>query len=191
MESQELATSSERKRQLKFELRINNPPTFYLDKKKKAIDPKTNQPRVDKYYLTGNIFYGEQVHFSIRTKVVNYAKTVLRPYFDNANIPKLTNVKLSLFFLYSESRSDLDNLDSFWKKVILDLMKAVTPKIQERAKKYRTELIHLGIIKDDNSKYVNEFQSKFIPRGNQLVIILEGDPDAVQTSMQSIFDQPF
>lgn len=191
MEQQQSENSSERKRQLRFEINIPNPPTFYLDKKKKAIDPKTNQPRVDKYYLTGNIFYSEQLHFSTRSKVVNFAKTFVKPYFDKANLPKMKNLKLSLFFCYGDSRSDLDNLESFWKKVILDMLKAITPKMIERAKKYKTELIHLEIIKDDNPSFVNEFQSKFIPRGNALIVILEGDPDATQMSMNEIFDRPF
>ena len=186
-----MENETERKRQLRFEIKIDSPPTFYLDIKKKTIDPKTNKLREDKYYLTGNIFYSEQLHFSTRMKVINFAKRFLRPHFESAYIPRLTNMKLSLFFCYGDSRSDLDNLDSFWKKVILDMLKTITPKMKERALKYKTELIHLEIIKDDNSKYVNEFQSKFIPRGNQLIIIIEGDRDAVQTSMQGIFDQPF
>lgn len=182
---------SERKRQLRFEINISNPPAVMLDQKKKAIDPKTNRLRVDKYYLTGNIFYSEQLHFATRVKVVNFAKHYLRPYFEEKKIPRLTNVKLSLFFCYGESRSDLDNLDSFWKKVILDLLKVATDKMKEKAKKYKSDLVHLGIIKDDNHKYVNEFQSKFIPRGNMLVIILEGDPDAVQTSLNLNDRDPF
>lgn len=144
-----------------------------------------------RHYLTGNLFYSDQLHFTTRTMIVNEVKKILTPHFRSQNIPVLTNVKLSLVCMRHDDNFDLDNWESFWKKIILDLLKTPTPKMIEKGKKYRTEMIHLNILPDDRAKHVKHFETKFVQRGNMMVIILEGEKQVTQSEITFDDETPF
>lgn len=141
---------------------INDPPTKYIKKvtkRKKRPDGTKKEGLEDVYYLTGNLFYSSDTHFSVRSEIVYFMKYFLLEHFQG--LPKLEKMRLFITYQRTTDNFDLDNKVYFWKKIILDLLKTPSQKEVARAKKYKRDIVTLNIIKDDSCKYVDECREKY------------------------------
>jgi len=150
------------------EIIIKDPPTKYIKKVTKRREGSKKKNLEDVYYLTANLFYSSDIHFSIRSKIVNGMKDFLFEYLDD--IPKLSKMKMNIIYQRPSDGFDLDNKIYFWQKILLDLFKEPSDGDVKRALKYKKEIKSLRVIKDDSCKYVNELNSKY-EKGPHLIKI--------------------
>ncbi len=141
------------------EITILDPPTKYVKKVTRRKQGSKKKGLEDIYYLTANLFYSNNVHFSLRSDIVNSAKGFLLEHFKD--IPKLNKIRLDMVYQRPTDNFDLDNKIYFWQKILLDLMKTPSAKEEKRALMYKKEIKTLRIIKDDSCKYVSELNSKY------------------------------
>jgi len=186
-------TSENNSKKLNFRIEIDNPPRHLDITAKRKVDPKTLQLKKTRYYLTGNLFYSDKLHFTTRIRIVNEIKKHLLPFFqpvlEQLNGKQMTNVKLSLVCMRHDDNFDLDNWESFWKKIILDMLKTPTDKMIEKAKRFKSELIHLSVIPDDRTKHVNHFETRFVQRGNMMIVFIDADPVVTSNQLSLTIDK--
>lgn len=150
------------------EIIIKDPPTKYVKRVTRRKAGSKKKGLEDVYYLTANLFYSNDVHFSLRSDIVNNVKGFLHEYLKD--VPKLDKMRLDIVYQRPTDNFDLDNKIYFWQKILLDLMKTPTDREVKKALRYKKEIKTLRIIKDDSVKYVPELNSKYI-KGEHLIKI--------------------
>jgi hypothetical protein len=154
------------------EIVIDNPPTKYLDRKKKKIDPKTGQLKVDVHYLTANLFFAG-IPFYLRSKITNEIKDYLVPHLKG--LPKLQKARVYLIYYKKSDNWDLDNKGYFWLKMMLDLLKTPTPnQIQKALQKFRI-IKTVECLPDDTVKYIDEIRMKYEKGPEKIVFRIFGE----------------
>lgn len=149
------------------EIKIQNPPTKYVDRKKTKIDPKTGKLKEDVYYLTANLFYSVVSYF-IRYKITNEIKDYLKPYL--VDIPKLKKMRLEVVYFKPEDTFDLDNKGYFWVKMILDLLKTPSNRQIKNANLKGKEIKTVNVLKDDTVRYIDDIRMRY-ERGTHCLVI--------------------
>jgi len=137
-----------------------DPPTYY-DKKNHKI--KVNDKGVvipyDRHYLTANLWYSADMHFSLKYKIIDFAKAWLMQYM--ANIPKIEKCQLTVTYHHPTDTFDLDNKVYFWTKLILDIMKTPTSKQIIKAQQYDNVIKTIESLKDDTVRFVDGINMKY------------------------------
>ena len=160
---------------------IKDPPTKYVKtvtRRKKGSKKKNLE---DVYYLTANLFYSNNMHFTIRSDIVNSMKGFLMEYIKD--IPKLSKMRLYVTYSRKTDSWDLDNKIYFWQKILLDLFKTPSSKEILRARKYNKVIRTLEVIPDDSCKYVDELNSKYVKGEHMLIIEIYGRLEETQKEL--------
>lgn len=148
---------------------IENPPTKYVDRKKKTIDQKTNKLKETTYYLTANLFYSQQNTY-LTNKIVYDCKNYLYKHFEG--LPKLSFIRIELIYQSDKDNFDLDNKGYFWLKCILDLIKEPTKR---KSKKQSIFILKpLNIIQDDSCKFLKDIRMTYQKGNPKLIVNLYG-----------------
>lgn len=147
---------------------ILDPPTKYVKKVKRRKPGSKKKGLEDVYYLTANLFYSNDIHFALRSEIVNAMKGFLFEYLED--LPKMEKMRLNIVYSRPSDNFDLDNKVYFWQKILLDLFKTPSRREKERAYRYKKIIKSLEVIPDDSCKYVDELNSKYI-KGEHLIII--------------------
>lgn len=166
------------------EIRIENPPTYFqIKKKKKSIE--AGKDVYDKYYLTSNLFFNNNVSYHIVSKIVQDVKKFLFGYM--GGIPELEKIRVDMEF-HSIKDIDLDNRWFFFYKLFLDILKTPSPKQLLNANKKRKEIITTNTIYDDNTKFVGGFKCEpYIGRQNMIVFRIYGKVKNQQKELDLFF----
>ena len=166
-----------------------DPPAKYIKTAKKkteiVTDKRTGKTKIrlkeTTYYLNGNLFYSNDVHFSTRSEIVNFAKDYLLAWCDE--MPKLELLEVELIYYRTDNNFDLDNKAYFWQKVFLDLLKTPSKRELKKAQDYRRKINTLEIIPDDNVRYVKKLSSEYRKGQHKMEIILRGRRKNIQNSL--------
>lgn len=140
-------------------IEIIDPPYKWVKVAKRKVDPETGTLAIDTYYLNANIFFGNNTHFAIQYKIINFAKDFV--VWHLKDIPKLEKMQLHLTYQHPKDTWDLDNKAYFWQKIILDLLKTPSDAQVAKALEGKRRLQTLRVIPDDTIRYVD----KLVARG--------------------------
>lgn len=160
---------------------IKDPPTKYIKRVQRRKKGSKKKSLEDVYYLTANLFYSGDTHFSVRSEIINAMKNYLHEYLDN--IPKCEKMRLKLTYYRMSDDWDLDNKGYFWQKILLDLFKTPTSREIKRAEKYKKQIKTLEVIKDDSVRYVDELTLKYEKGEHAIVIEIYGRLANVQQKL--------
>lgn len=149
---------------------VMNPPTKYVHtaKRKYEVDDagevildKEGNPKLKTttYYLTANLFYGGNVHWSMMRKATNHAKDSILPFLHT--VPKMEKCRLEIIYHHPNAQFDLDNKVYFWTKMILDLFTPPTEKEKEYAEEYNRPIKSIYALDDDSVKYIDDIHMKY------------------------------
>ena len=166
-----------------------DPPSKYIQTAKKKVEVKVNKKTGKKtvrlkettHYLTANVWYSNDLHFSARSKIVNFAKDYLIAWCDD--IPKLEKCQVELIYYRTDEGFDIDNKGAFWLKVFLDLLKTPSSKELAKAVKYKTVVKTLNVVPDDNVKYITKVSSEYKKGEHKMVIKITGRTKNEQKSL--------
>lgn len=154
------------------EIIIPNPPTKWtLVYKKEKFDANGKLITKQDFYLTANLFYSDRSSFHITSKIIYETKEFLLPFLKG--LPELEKMETEMEF-HCKKDIDLDNRFFFFYKLILDILKAPTERQIKRALMYKKPIITTNTIYDDNTKYVNGFNCKFIKGEDKIVFRIFG-----------------
>ena len=153
---------------------IDEPPTKYVVKyKRPKKDEETGKIITEKvYYLNANIFYGNNVHWSIQYEIINFAKDWLLPFF--MEIPKILKCKIEFIYYHPSDTWDLDNKDAFWRKVLLDILKTPTENQKAKAAREKRRIRTVEKLPDDTVRFVNGFKCDYELGAHRLEIKIIG-----------------
>jgi hypothetical protein len=171
------------------EIVILDPPTYYSIKKVKK-SKKAGEDVYDKHYLTGNLFYIQNVSYHVISKITHDVKLFLAEKI--GFVPELEKMRLEIEY-HRTTHIDLDNKIYFWKKLLLDILKSPTQRQLENVKKKRSEgkkvndIISLNVIPDDSSKYFDYCTERFVVGEHKLVIRIFGRPKVQQEKLDLFF----
>lgn len=165
------------------EIIIDSPPTFYQIKKVKK-SKELGEDVYDKYYLTANLFYIQNVSYHIVSKITYEVKGFLLQKM--GRIPKLEKMTLEIE-VHRTTHFDLDNVSYFWKKLFLDVLKTPTPRQIANAKKRNKDIVTLEVLDDDNTKCVIEINEKYVYGSPKLVFRIYGRVKDNQKEMDLFF----
>lgn len=163
------------------EVVIMNPPTKYVDRKRKVIDEKTGKLREDVYYLTANLFYAGGLHYSLQAKIVKEVKYYLAHNF--ASLPKLERMRVEVVYYSPKDNFDLDNKLYFWVKLFLDIIKTPSNKQIINSAKKRRAIPTVSKMKDDTVRYIDQINMKYKKGEHKLVFIIYGRRENEQKKM--------
>ena len=140
-----------------------NPPTKYVHtaKRKLLTDEhgelvlKDGKPQLktSTHYLTANLFYSGNVHWSMMRTITNMAKDYILPMLHT--IPKMEKCRIELTYHHPNAQYDLDNKLYFWCKILLDLFTPPTEKELKKAEKYKYHLKTIDVLEDDSVKFID------------------------------------
>ena len=159
-----------------FHIEIMDPPSKYEKSLKRIkVDKKTgNLITKNTYYLSNNIFYGNNLHWMIQYEIINYTKDWLMPYLKD--VPKIKKCEIELIYYRETEQFDLDNKTGFWMKILLDLLKTPTKKQKDKALRNNTWIRSVEALPDDTVKYVDGLIARFKPGKHRLEIkIIESE----------------
>lgn len=168
------------------EIIILDPPTYYSIKKVK----KSKEQGIDvfdKHYLTGNLFYIQNVSYHVISKITHEVKLWLKEKI--GSLPELEKMRLEIEY-HRTSHIDLDNKIYFFKKLLLDILKSPTPRQIENAKKKKKEIVTLNCIADDSSKYFDYCTERFVFGEHKLIIRIFGRVKSTQETLDLFFVNP-
>ena len=150
---------------------LPDPPSQMVVTAKNKIDPKTKKLKKDVYYLTTNIYYG-QIHWTIRWKAVDLAKTYLVSILPE--IPKMEKLEIEITYYHPDASFDLDNKLGFWVKVLFDLFKEPTTKQILKSRQSGYPIKTIGIIKDDDCKHISRIIMQYAIGEHKMEITILG-----------------
>ncbi len=165
------------------EITIENPPTFYQIKKV-GKSKEAGFDVYDKYYLTANLFFNNNISFHVTSKIVYDCKLFLREKI--GYLPPLEKMRLEIE-IHASKHIDLDNRAYFWKKLLLDILKTPTSKQIIKAGKYKKEAITLNVIYDDNTLFIDDIRETFKFGGNFLIFRIYGRVKSEQKELDLFF----
>ncbi len=161
------------------EFTIMDPPTKYIVRAKNKIDENTNKLKVDTYYLTENLFFGNNaVHYMVGYKIINFCKEFL--FWQLQGLPKLTRCRIHLDYYRMETTWDLDNKGFFWIKFVQDLLKTPSNKQLINAQNKGNKIKSLYVIRDDTVKFIDELRVKYYYGEHKMIIRIYGVKEDVQ-----------
>lgn len=160
---------------------IKDPPTKWVKTVTRRKVGSKKKSLNDVYYLTANLFYSNNMHFTLRSEIVNAIKGFLLEYFED--IPKLSKMRLNITYSRKTDNFDLDNKIYFWQKILLDLFKTPSSREILRAQKYKKVIKTLEVIPDDSCKYVDELNSKYVKGEHMIIIEVYGVLSQEQTQL--------
>jgi hypothetical protein len=167
------------------EIIILDPPTKWtLKYKKPKYDSKGDLVEKQDFYLTGNLFYADRTSYHITSKIINESKEFLFPYF--SRLPELEKMRLD-FEYHKTTHIDLDNKSSYWIKLILDILKTPSSRQLANAIKHKKPIITTNTIADDNTKCIDEINTKFVLSEHKMIIRIYGRVKSTQTEMPLFF----
>lgn len=174
------------------EIIILEPPTYYSIKKVKK-SKAAGEDIFDKHYLTGNLFYIQNVSYHVISKITHEVKLWLKEKI--GSLPELEKMRLEIEY-HRTSHIDLDNKIYFFKKLLLDILKSPTTRQLENVKKKRNEgkrvndIISLNVIPDDSSKYFDYCTERFVFGEHKLIIRIFGRVKSTQETLDLFFVNP-
>lgn len=151
---------------------IMNPPSKYVQVRKNKIDPDTGKLKETTHYLTYNLFFSQNVHWSVLRKIINYCKDFILPFFQH--IPKMEKFHIHVIYYRPDDNFDLDNKVAFWLKIILDLMKTPSSKEIIKAQKYRSIIKTVEVIPDDSVRFIPKQTMEYKRGQHKMEIIIHG-----------------
>ncbi|QCW21912.1 hypothetical protein [Flavobacterium phage V186] len=155
------------------EIVFKDPPTKWtLHYKKEKFDKEGKRITHQDFYLTANLFYADRTSYHLTSKIIYDFKNYLLPYL--SNIPKLEKMKTEMI-ISKDKHIDLDNTWFFYYKLILDILKTPTKRQLDNSLKKGKSIITTNTILDDNTKFVDEFNCKFIKGENKIVFKIYGE----------------
>lgn len=159
-----------------------DPPAYY-DKKNHKIkcDDKGRVIEFDRHYLTANLWYSSDMHFSLKYKIIDFAKAWLMPHM--AEIPKIEKCRIVVTYHHPSDAFDLDNKVYFWAKLILDIMKTPTSKQIIQAQKYDREIFTINSLIDDKVKFMNGINMKYKTGPAAIELKIKGRLESTQQSL--------
>lgn len=154
------------------EIVINKPPTKYTKWfKREKFDKQGKLITHQDYFLTANLFYADQSSFHLISAIIQETKEYLYPNFKS--LPKLDKMRID--FEYHSSRViDLDNVSSFWLKLILDILKSPTQRQINKALERKKPIITTNTIPDDNTNFIDEIKCKYFKGEDKMIIRIYG-----------------
>jgi hypothetical protein len=165
------------------EVIIPNPPTFYQIKKVKK-SKEAGVDIYDKHYLTGNLFYIQNVNYHVISKITHDVKLFLLEKV--GHLPELEKMALE-FEYHRTSHIDLDNKIYFFKKLLLDILKTPTQRQILNATKRKKEIITTNTIPDDSTKYIDYCSERFVYGEHKLIIRIYGRVKSEQKELDLFF----
>lgn len=167
------------------EIIIPNPPTKYeMFYKKEKFDRDGKRVLKTDYYLTSNLYFGNNLSYHILYNITNACKKFLLPFLQG--LPELEKMDVDITY-FSTTHIDLDNKMFFWKKLIFDILKTPTPKQLENAHKRKKEIITTNTIVDDNTKVICNVSEHFEIGEHRMVIKIYGRVKSTQVEMPLFF----
>lgn len=161
---------------------LPDPPYKYVNERKRIkINSKGEIVGDTIVYLTLNMFYGAEIHWSLRNKVVKWCKEWLLPYI--SDIPKLEKCKIKIIYHHNKDTWDLDNKAFFWNKILQDILKTPTSKQEAKALEYENEIITINSIPDDTVRFINDIHVKYKVGSPALEIKIKGRKAAIQGTL--------
>ena len=159
-----------------------DPPTKYIVKAKHKVNEKTGKLKTDTYYLTQNLFFGNNsVHYMVGYKIINFCKDFLMLHI--RGVPKLLRCRIHLDYYRMDTSWDLDNKAFFWIKLVQDILKTPSNnqliKAQYRGKKIQSLLV----LREDTVKEIDELRVKYIYGEHKMVIKIYGVLEDVQSEL--------
>lgn len=166
-----------------------DPPMFYEYVRKNKVEvlvnkktgKKTVRKKTTRHYLTANIFYAGDTHFSLRSKIVNYAKNYLMVFC--SELPKLEKCQVEIIYYHPDAMFDIDNKGYFWLKCFMDLLKTPTSKELVKAKKYGNFIKSMNVLDDDNTKHFDRFSVQYQKGAHKMDIKITGRLKNLQKSL--------
>lgn len=165
------------------EVIIPDPPTYYQIKKVK-LSKEMGFDVYDKYYLSGNLFYIQNVSYHIISRITHDVKLFLLEKI--GYLPPLEKMALE-FEYHRTTHLDLDNKIYFFKKLLLDILKTPTDKQILNANKRKKNIITTNTIPDDNTKYIDYCSERFVYGEHKLIIRIYGRIKSQQKELDLFF----
>ena len=151
---------------------IKNPPTKWVKPVKYRKKGSKKKGLKDVHYLTANLWYSNDVHFTTQSDIRNDCKGFLYEHLQG--IPKLNKMRTRIVYSRTTDDWDLDNKAFFWRKLLLDLLKTPSSKEVLKARRYNKEILSLRVVPDDSCKYIDENSEKYIKGEHALIIEIYG-----------------
>lgn len=140
-----------------------------------VINKKTGKREVrlkqTTHYLTANLWYAN-IHFSTRSKIVNFAKDYLMLWMPE--MPKLEKCTVDFIYYRMDEGFDIDNKIGFWSKVFMDMMKIPNQKEIDKSNKYKNTIRTVNCLLDDNVKYFTGYSGRYEKGEHKLVVKITG-----------------
>lgn len=162
------------------EIVIENPPTYYeiYKKRKSQLEGKDVS---DRYYLTANLFFNNNLSFHVVGKIIDVQKRFL--YDHMKGLPKLE--KLRLEFEYHHTKHiDLDNKSFFWRKLFFDILKTPSIKQEQNYQKKNKTIVTTFTIIDDDTKVIDFGSEKFVLGQHKMIFRIYGRCAATQQELK-------
>ena len=167
------------------EIIIVDPPTkFTLKFKKEKFDKDGKLITHQDFYLTGNLFYADRTSYHITSKIINESKEFLYPHF--ARLPQLEKMKIE-FEYHKTTHIDLDNKTNYWLKLVLDILKTPSQRQINNAIKSKKPIITTNTILDDNTKCIDEINTKFVLAEHKMIFRIYGRVKSEQKELDLFF----
>lgn len=160
---------------------IEDPPTKWVKVAKEKIDPETGSLKTDTYYLTANLFYATQVHYSIKSRIINFCKDIL--ILQMKGIPKLEKCRINITYQQVHDGFDIDNKAYFWGKLFIDLLKIPSDKQVANAFKKGYGVKTVNVLPDDTVRYLDEINMKYRKGQHKLIFEVYGREMSEQTTL--------
>jgi len=167
------------------EIVIVNPPTKWtLNYKKEKFDKDGKSKTHQDFYLTGNLFYADRTSYHITSKIIQESKEFLFEHLKG--LPEME--KLRIEFEYHHTKHiDLDNKANYWLKLMLDILKKPTQRQITNAVVRNKPIITTNTIDDDNTKYVDEINLKFVLSEHKMIFRIYGKLKIEQPKLDLFF----
>ena len=167
------------------EIVIPNPPTKWtLVYKRPKYDKDGKLITHQDFYLTANLFYSDRTSYHITSKIINETKEFLLPFLQC--IPELEKMRTQME-MSRPKHVDLDNSWYFFYKLILDILKTPSKRQMDNSIKSGKPIITTNTIYDDSTKYVDEFNCKFVLGENKIIFRIYGKVKIEQPKLDLFF----
>jgi hypothetical protein len=166
------------------EVVIDSPPTFYKIKKVKA-SKEAGEDIYDKYYLTLNLFFNNNISYHVTMKITQDCKKLLRDKI--GYLPSLEKMRVEIE-IHASKHIDLDGRAAYWRKLVHDVLKCPTDKQLKNSIDRGKEIVTLNAVYDDSTKYgFDRNLDTFQLGGNLLIFRIYGRIKSEQKELDLFF----
>lgn len=167
------------------EIVFKDPPTKYTQVFKKPKFDKDGKLITHRdYYLTGNLFYDNNLSYHVVSKIIKETKKYLYPYL--RGLPEIEKMRTHMIYV-STKDIDLDNKWYFYYKIIMDILKTPTNRQIQNSIRKNNPIITTNTIIDDNTKFVNGFSCDFEKGEHKMIFRIYGRLKSEQQQMDLFF----